>query len=30
VGAVAAFLAGDWAKAVSGNTIVDAGYHIVA
>jgi len=30
VGAVAAFLVGDWAKALTGNTIyVDAGYHIV-
>jgi enoyl-[acyl-carrier protein] reductase I len=30
VGAVAAFLVGDWAKALSGDTaFVDAGYHIV-
>jgi enoyl-[acyl-carrier protein] reductase I len=30
VGAVAAFLVGDWAKAMSGNTaFVDAGYHVV-
>ena len=30
VGAVAAFLVGDWAKSLTGNTIyVDAGYHIV-
>ncbi len=30
VGAVAAFLVGDWARAMSGNTaFVDAGYHVV-
>jgi enoyl-[acyl-carrier protein] reductase I len=30
VGAVAAFLVGDWAKAMSGNiAFVDAGYHVV-
>ncbi len=30
VGAVAAFLVGDWARSLTGNTIyVDAGYHIV-
>ena len=31
VGAVAAFLVGDWAKSLTGSTTyVDAGYHIIA